>query len=114
MTSWARQAAQKADINEALGAILSLHSELALSKSDICKKIEEEISKAMGTLRGEMATLRAKNDTAIRVLKVQVNTQDNTQETLKELAEVANSASDTTQQLEDKVSKLSRQVKTLS
>lgn len=44
----ARGAAPKADNSDVL-----LHSELTLVKSDICKKIEAEISEVTTTLRGD-------------------------------------------------------------
>ncbi len=62
-------------------------------------------------LRGKIAALKAENDTTITTLRVQMDSQD---ETSKELAEVASSASHTIQQLEDKVRKLSGQVETCS
>ena len=94
-----------------LEAIASLHSELTLVKSEICKKIEAEISEVNTTLRGEIAALKAENDTAISALKAQMDSQN---QTLKELADSANGTSDTLQDLEDKVKKLSGQVETLS
>lgn len=72
MTTWALtdshagEAAHKADISELLGAKSSLHLELALFKSDICKTIEVEIYKVTATLRGEIATLRAENQLSQR------------------------------------------------
>lgn len=40
----AGESAQQADSNDVLKAITSLHAELARVKSDICNKIEAEIS----------------------------------------------------------------------
>ncbi len=105
------EAAWRANNNEVLEAIASLHSELTLVKSEICQKIEAEISEVTTTLRGETAALKAENDTAISALKAQMDSQN---QTLKELADSASSTSDMLQDLEDKVKKLSGQVETPS
>ena len=107
----AGESAQQADSNEVLKAITSLHTELARVKSDICNKIEAEISEVKYTLRGEITALRTDNDTAILALSTQMGAQN---QALKELADAANDTSDTIQELENKVKKLSGQVETLS
>ena len=57
----AGESIQQADSNNVLKAITSLHSELALVKSEICNKIETEISEVTTTLRGEIAVLKNRN-----------------------------------------------------
>lgn len=105
------ESALQADSNYVLKAITSLHAELAGVKSDICNKIEAEISEVKHTLRGEIATLRTESDTAISALSTRMDTQN---QALKELADAANDTSDTIQELEDRVKKLSGQVEALS
>ena len=105
------ESAQHVDSNDVLKPIASLHAELARVKSDICNKIEAEISEVTTTLRGEIAKLRTENDTAISALDTQMDAQN---QALKELADAANDTSDTIQELEDKVKRLSGQVETLS
>lgn len=85
------EAAQRADNNDVLEAIASLHSEQTLVKSVICKKIKVEIAEFTTTLRGEIAALKAINDTAISALKAQMDSQN---QTLKELADSACGTSD--------------------
>ncbi len=103
--------AHQANSNDVLKAITALHSELALVKSDICNKIEEEIAEVTTTLRGEIAALKTESNTAISALKAQMGLQT---QTSKELADVPNDTSDTIQELEDKVKRLSGQVDSLS
>lgn len=107
----AGESAQQADSNDVLKAITSLHAELARVKSDICNKIEAEISEVKYTLRGEIAALRTDNDTAVSALSTQMGAQN---QALKELADAANDTSDTIQELENKVKKLSGQIEALS
>lgn len=107
----AGESAQQADSNDVLKAITSLHAELARVKSDICNKIEAEISEVKYTLRGEIAALRTDNDTAVSALSTQMGAQ---YQALKELADAANDTSDTIQELENKVKKLSGQIEALS
>ncbi|KAL3066154.1 hypothetical protein OYC64_016156 [Pagothenia borchgrevinki] len=47
------------DDSSILGAIAALHAELTLVKSEICRKIETEISEVTTTLRGEITALKA-------------------------------------------------------
>lgn len=70
-----------------------------------------EISEVKYTLRGEIATLRTENDTALSALNTQMGAQN---QALKELADAANATSDMIQELEDKVKKLSGQVEALT
>ncbi|MEQ2309542.1 hypothetical protein AMECASPLE_039870 [Ameca splendens] len=102
--------AQQTDNNDVLKAISSLHAEPAI-KSDICNKIETEISEVKYTLRGKIATLRTKSGTALLALKSRMSAQN---QALKELTDAANDTSDTIQVLEDKVKGLSWQVEALS
>lgn len=61
----------------------SLHSELALVKSEICKEIEAEISVVTSTLKSEIAALKSENNTAISALIAEMDSQN---QTLKEVA----------------------------
>ncbi|KAF3856936.1 hypothetical protein F7725_017659 [Dissostichus mawsoni] len=99
------------DDSSILGAIAALHAELTLVKSEICRKIETEISEVTTTLRGEITALKAENDAAITTLTAQIDSQN---QTLKELTEAANGSSDIVQELESKVKTLCGQVGTLS
>lgn len=92
----AGEGAQQANSNEVLKAISMLHAELVRMKSDICNKIKAQISEVKHSLRGEIATLRTKSDTAMSALNNQMVVQS---QTLKELAHAANDASDTIQVL---------------
>ncbi|KAF3836074.1 hypothetical protein F7725_028632 [Dissostichus mawsoni] len=89
---------------------LCLQSVFCLVKSEICRKIETEISEVT-TLRGEITALKAENDAAITTLTAQIDSQ---KQTLKELTEAANGSSDIVQELESKVKTLCGQVGTLS
>ncbi|GLD49757.1 moronecidin-like protein [Lates japonicus] len=83
----ASESTQRVDSNDVPKAMASLHSELAHVKSEICNKIEAEMSEVTTTRRGEIAALKAVNDTAISALKTKMDSQT---QTLKELADAAN------------------------
>lgn len=89
------------DDSSTLGAIAAFHAELTLVKSEICRKIETEISEVTTTVRGEIT---------ITTLTAQVYSQ---KQTLKELTEAANGSSDIVQELESKVKTLCEQVNSL-
>ncbi|MED6256016.1 hypothetical protein ATANTOWER_018396 [Ataeniobius toweri] len=72
----ASETAQQTDNNDVLKAISSLHAKLARLKSDICNKIEADISEVKYTLRGEIATLRTESDTALSALKSRMSAQN--------------------------------------
>lgn len=98
-------------IDPVLGAIASLRSELAGFKTEICSTVEVKIADATTVLRGELANLRAENDTAITTLRIKM--EEHGQE-LQELAETANSSAETIRDLETSVEKLREQVSFLT
>lgn len=57
-------------------AITTLHSNLNNVKSEICKRIEAKISEVTKTLRGEIAKLKAENDTVITAQNAQIDVQN--------------------------------------
>ncbi|KAK1900645.1 UPF0612 protein [Dissostichus eleginoides] len=85
-----RVAGRATDDISILGAIAALHAELTLVKSEICRKIETEISEVTTTLRGEITALKAEDDAAITTLTAQIDSQ---KQNLKELTEGANRSS---------------------